>query len=269
MKRKMVLILIPLLCSVLVEITHARNPIYLPKNVENCLITFEKIGTTLGNDRIYIPHGTGFAIRDSVSGAMYAVTNRHIIDSRDSIFVRFNMLRGENVFGSRMTLRLMLDGKRTWVPHPDSSIDLAVVPLPSIKIYYIGSERLKSYMEVKLGDPVLFLGFPLLEAAIGDMNYPLVRSGIVSFKTSHDIVNPVTHEVIVESDHILIDGTIMSGNSGSPVLSIPKSGKKKITLIGVLSSHIFKINSGESYQLGICIPAERITEVINKYNSVR
>ncbi len=242
--------------------------IYLPKNVGSCVITFEKSLPNRKGANQFIPHGTGFIIHDSASGLNYAVTNRHVLEKMDSIYVRFNVSSGDSIVGKRLVLKLVRNGKPTFRGHPDSTIDLAVIAIPTdLSVYALEIQRLKYFDEVELGDPVMYLGFPLLEAAIGDLNYPVVRYGIVSFKSKSAIKGFTNDKVLIHERHILIDGLVMPGNSGSPVLSIPKSNEGRMTIVGVLSSHIFDLGSGEDYQLGICIPAEKLRETIDDYQT--
>jgi len=259
------------------------SQLYIPKNIENSLVTFEKTGVDSAGNIVYFPHGTGFIYYDISAEKTFIITNRHVLENRDSIMVRVNVLDtvSNEIIGGRWIIRLRVKDRNSWTVHPDSIIDLAIAlaKIPA-STYALDSGRLKSFDEVKLSDPVLFLGFPVLEAALGDVNYPIVRSGIVAFKSLNDIANPVTKKILVHKNHILLDAQIMNGNSGSPVLSTPKDGDDRVSLIGVISSHLFKLEKVKDpigqklklrqeidYNLGICIPADKIIELLKEYQS--
>jgi len=227
--------------------------IYIPKNTENCLVLIEKFNIDTTGDKLYKPYGTGFIIKDTL-GTNFIITNRHVFINRKEISVRFNYLEKNKIKNIRRRCTLIDEnGKYNWIAHSDTIIDLALISAPAnISYYYLSIKRIKMFNDVELGDPVLFLGFPLANIFRSDINTPLARSGIVSFKT---------HQDMLSSDIILLDAVSMGGNSGSPVLSSPKKDDSNISIIGVISGHINMENSN----LGICIPADRILELIDQY----
>jgi hypothetical protein len=261
-----------------------KGEIYIPKNMENCIVTIEDCVVDSSGLR-FIPHGTGFICGDS-TGSCYIITNRHVLYNRDSLIVRFNKFDStSNSFtGCRVAARLKVNGVKAWLAYPDSDIDLAIVLTPpGLSVPYIDFARLKRFDDVKLGDEVIYLGFPFPADVQGmDKNYPLARSGIVAYKTVYDLEDPGSKYIFLPKQHILIDGIIMSGNSGFPVLSTPGHGNEKVSLIGVLSSHLtskeyaetivakapnlkFDLLQDKDYRLGVCIPLDRIIELMEFY----
>jgi S1-C subfamily serine protease len=258
--------------------------VYLPGNMENSLVTFEKtvIDSTDGSS-VIIPHGTGFLVSSDSITAYYIITNRHILEGRDSILVRVNKIDAlsHSVVGIRHMLPLKVNGFSIYMGHPDPNVDLAIVVYPHNEaVYSLPSDRLKMLDNVKLGDPVLFLGFPLLEAAIGDLNYPITRKGVVSYISHNDVLAYKSNVILIDKGRILIDGNIMPGNSGSPVLSVSSTETdEKASLIGVMSGHLerselmanqlsklFGLTTTIDYKLGICIPADRVKELLTAYD---
>jgi S1-C subfamily serine protease len=257
--------------------------VYIPINLENCLVTFENVSLDSTGTVYFTPHGTGFIVWDDSLKSIFIISNRHIFGTRDSIVVKINSVDKSNkIIGNRYTCYLSKNGKTLLMNHPDSTIDLAIFAFifkDSLDLFPLEMKRFKMLKDIKLGDPVLFLGFPLPEAAMGEMNYPIVRQGVVSFISKNDIIPVGTNKCLIESNHILIDGNIMPGNSGSPVLSISsyKSGEMA-SFIGVISSHLYEdransmlrsigIEQGLDYKLGICIPADRVKELIQYYET--
>jgi len=250
--------------------------VYLPVNSENSLVLIED--AVLDSSGVqYIPHGTGFLFRQDTTSAVCIITNRHILAGRDSIIVRYNHWnKSQNFYeGIRYNIIMRIGESNLWYSHPDTTIDLAALEVVlNLIVVAVPGDRMKEYDQVRLGDPVIFLGFPLADAAIGDQNYPLARFGIVSFKTIDVIRNKETGEQLVPQKHILLDALVDSGNSGSPVFSVSAGQNEKASFIGVLSSHISSlerlsvpfskaigITHYQNIHLGICIPADRVDEV--------
>jgi S1-C subfamily serine protease len=242
--------------------------LYLPKGSENSMVTFEKFVTEPDGIH-YVPHGAGFLL--GYKSSVYLVTNRHVLEHRDSIAVRFNMPTDSGAVGRRLVCYLVRGGKRIWFAHPDTSVDLAIIEAPpDLKFSVLDEGRLKMMKEIHLGDPVLFLGYPIQTES--DMNFPIVRSGIVAFKTIRGLQFNGPNGFTIDPSTILLDAVVLPGNSGSPVLSTYKEGGDRVTLIGVLSSHLAEIRSApfegageKSLDLGVCIPSDRVVEVIDAF----
>jgi S1-C subfamily serine protease len=254
--------------------------VHLPVFSENCIVTIENAELDSLGKYHFMPHGTGFLVMDDSTNTVFLISNRHVFGNRDSIIIRVNVNnKSGGIIGERYICYLIKNGKRQIMVHPDSTIDLGILYVPFINenIYPVETSRFKLLKDVRLGDPVLFLGFPLAMAAIGDMNYPLVRQGIVSYISINNIFDPTTKKCLLASDHILIDGNIMPGNSGSPVFSVSSlTLMEKASFIGVISSHLYEdranvyanalgIKQDYDYKLGICIPADRVKELIEYY----
>lgn len=238
--------------------------VHLPKNFEHCLVLFEK---RLMPDSAFIAHGTGFILADTLHEKAYIITNRHLIIGRDSIFAKFNIKDSSRIEGVRKTLYLIQNGEEQWTGHADTLIDLAVIDISRLlpNYYFVSPSRFKLINDVKLGDDIFFLGFPLAEIVADNINYPMLRSGTVAYKTQNHIVN-MQGSIIVPNTHILIDGQSMGGFSGSPILSTPIMGERLSSVIGIISSHVtWREDSAiVDPRLAVCVPSDYIIELLGQ-----
>jgi len=236
----------------------------LPTYIEDAVVVIEDAIFVDGQVK-YSVHGTGFIIQDTIKHISLLVTNRHVLQNRDSIFVRFNTLDGK----SRRMVNILKrkDGSFFWRAHPDSNIDVAAIAMPKdLNVRAIDTDRFKPISEVSLGDEVSFIGFPLLGFAGKDKNYPIIRHGVVSYISKENVFSVKNLDSIVFSkDMILIDATSLSGNSGSPVISIPRKGSNRTSLIGIIQGHLSDPNTSENLDLGIVIPVDRISEIMSSF----
>ncbi len=108
-------------------------------------------------------------------------------------------------------------GSPLWFEHPDTSVDLAAIPLMIPKadagrdsVAPVRIEHFADENRAYEGASILLLGYP---GAVG-LNYwtrPVVRHGVVAF------VDPYHFD----RRPILVDAMIYPGNSGGPVFTVP------------------------------------------------
>ena len=86
--------------------------------------------------------------------------------------------------------------------------------------------------DLKEGTQVIYLGYPR-HMGIGDINYPLARTGIIS-------------QLVKGKDEFVIDGFVQGGQSGGPVFGAIFNEEKKdwdgIFLIGLTKSYPYRLN---------------------------
>lgn len=242
------------------------NELYLPVHIENCLVLIETVGPSADSPKWILEYATGFLMVDTL-GRVYLITCRHVFNGKESVRVTFNTTRGDSLRSYKATVQLKASGHKLWVGHPDSLVDLSAVRTQTLFTNAIDIDRLKMLADVRLGDKVLFPGFPLLELTKGDISYPIVRRGLVAHKTTYDVQAPdgVTG---IPSKHLLLDGTVLHGNSGSPVFSYPKAGTNRMSIVGMIRSRMSSRDADVDIRLGICIPADRIKELVENYDSL-
>lgn len=191
----------------------------------------------------------GYHLGSSGAGASYRlalVTNRHVIQDNESLFVRLNR-SGVSVSDVYRLPAGSSRGPRGWTTHPDSDCDVAVCLLDPNQLQGDGIEfrffrsnrqltidRARS-LPVSEGDGVFVLGFPLGMAG-RQRKHPIVRQGIVA---------RIRDWLEGTSRTILIDASVFPGNSGGPVVTKPEfaslggtTANKSAALIGMVSSYV-------------------------------
>ena len=217
--------------------------------------------------------------------AIFLVTNRHVINNRESLIARFNRPTSEESKVYPIQLKNP-DGSARWTVHPEPECDVAVIPLNTQLLkddgmnfrWFRGDDdqvlcisRAKE-VQVSEGDGIFVLGFPMGEAG-EKRNYTIVRQG--SIARIQDMLQG-------SSKTFLIDASIYPGNSGGPVILKPETAaiagttpNNKAYLLGMVSEYlpyedvavskqtgiprvVFEENSG----LGVAIPVDVIRETI-------
>lgn len=179
---------------------------------------------------------------------IYLVTNRHVVQGRSEIYLRFNPQPDEPARERRLDL-VNKDGDPLWFFNPVAGVDIAVIsPGPDfhlkgeeIRTPYFRSDEHTASVErmnelgVTEGDFAYVLGFPL--GIVGDKrNAVIVRSGCIA---------RIRDALVGANQTFLVDAFVFPGNSGSPVVSKPErvyiKGTKSLPssyLIGIVRSYI-------------------------------
>lgn len=216
---------------------------------------------------------------------VYLVTNRHVVQNRTELVVRFNSPL--NTGASSYSIPLSQpDGTPSWTLHPSLEVDVAVVrinidrlkadgigPLQFINDTNALSIEQACDIGVSEGDGVFVLGFPMGLAG-DERNYVIVRQGIIA--RIQDLLKGTAKQ-------FLIDASVFPGNSGGPVFTKPEAvaiqntkAHSRCVFLGMVSSYLpyfefavseqtgrrrmmFEENSG----LGIVVPYDLIRETIH------
>ncbi len=187
--------------------------------------------STYQNDRLY-SSGTGFVYKKEKDEA-YILTNNHVIEDGDKIYVTFTN-------GTKEEVEIV--GK-------DEYSDIAILSLDSSKIISVG--QIGKSESMKIGDTVFAVGAPL------DSVYSwTVTRGILSGK---DRLVEVSLSTSSSSDYIMnvlqTDAAINSGNSGGPLCN--SNGE----IVGITS---LKLVSSGVEGMGFAIPIETAITYANK-----
>jgi len=190
---------------------------------------------------------------------LFLVTNKHVISGAKNASLTFTMAHeGEPLLGTGY--RLVIENfEDIWHGHTNANIDVAITPLApliehvkkaGVDIFFrsIGSELIPSEEALKKVDAieeVIFIGYPV---GIWDAKnlLPVVRKGITA--------SPIVIDFQGEPQ-FLIDASIFSGSSGSPVfLYNPGIYKEKsggtvvgtrLYLLGIVASVFFQKDVNE------------------------
>lgn len=231
--------------------------------------------------------GTGFLYGQLIADKkykVYLVTNKHVLEGKDFILVRFNPKTNDPSTDFPISLR-QKNEQFTWTSHPDPKIDIAVININAnllkekgMKFRFFESDTHISTIsdmknsETAEGDFIYVLGFPMGIVAHDRQNV-ICRNGTIA--RIRDLYEG-------RSNDYLIDSFIFPGNSGGPVISKPEfisiEGTKANTnasLIGIVKQYvpyhdvayshqtnrprvIFEENSG----LSLVVPADFIIGTI-------
>ena len=206
--------------------------------------------------------GTGFLVARELEdggGRVFLATNKHVLHREAQmrqIATRVLLhlsIRDEDgsIAGKVAELPLNLeDGSNVWREHPDRDVDVLafnVTPLlvqhPQIirkwPRYSLFADHAKlDELEITIGEDILVIGYPLgLRHA--KSNFPLVRSGIIATRIGENLEDEVEERGIRRRRLLrgfLIDGAVVPGSSGSPVILKPSIGRFKGGGINIGSS---------------------------------
>jgi S1-C subfamily serine protease len=157
----------------------------------------------------------------------FLVTNRHVFEDMNRVYVRFNPKEDEKDKGVILDLIEQNDSP-VWVGHPNDDIDVAVILFPSKYLrphtnaycydglLHVANRKKMKEIGVTEGDFVYVLGYPdigLKGGIVGDPpNAVIVRSGCIS--RVRDVIEGY-------ASSFLVDAFVFPGNSGGPVVLRP------------------------------------------------
>lgn len=234
--------------------------------------------------------GTGFLVsmqepNNIQTSTIYLITNKHVLNGKNTVYVRFNSISGTFVKDYEIQLIDGL-GRKTYTEHPDAEVDIIAIQLnPQCLIndssiwgaINIETESLDVYtmkmQGIDEGWLVYALGFPM--NLVSDFKTPICRMGCIS-RLTDAFVQPE------KAKYFLVDAQAFPGNSGGPIISKPENIFTTIgvnympaKLLGVLSAYIpyrdvlisqqtqeTKMVQAENSGLTIVYPVDRIKEVV-------
>jgi hypothetical protein len=194
--------------------------------------------------------GTGFFVVRQVEGGqrLFIVTNKHVLgDSRESreaaqtIEVRLNVTRDGRIQGYPVTYQVRdPNGTVHWREHPDPDVDVMAFDATVIAIkitdlsskwadysLFIDEKKVEEH-DISMGDDVVILGYPLAVHQ-GNTFLPMLKSGTLGsklgLKLQDSVPVPGGGARSRELPAFLVDGAIVPGSSGSPVVLKPVPGR--------------------------------------------
>ncbi len=234
--------------------------------------------------------GTGFIVgrkeKDTPKlSTHYLVTNKHVIENQNNIYVRFNSLGGE--FIKDYNIDLCDENNDTlFSAHPDKSTDVIAIQISpqtlvndktiwgsfDLEDHSLTLEQMQT-TGVQEGCLVYALGFPM--NLVDPIKAPICRLGCISRITDTFLLKKGTPK-------FLVDAQTFPGNSGGPIVNRPDNMSIEGTpqndsanLIGILSAYIPYRDKLISKQTGNVVmiqeensgltvvhPVDRIKEVV-------
>jgi hypothetical protein len=245
--------------------------------------------------------GTGFLVSkvlDANNTKIFLCTNKHVLNedgklrkTATKIICYLNEIgKGGKIVGVKHELPLTFaDGMKRWKEHPDKDVDVLVFDVTDLIIqlpnmvkkwgdYNLFADKdVLSREDITIGEEVFMVGYPSGYTQ-GENNFPIVRQGIIASQIGEKYIEIQNGKKRVFRG-FLIDGGIIPGSSGSPVILKPVAGryvknKLKIEptspyLLGIISERRLTYiqtsdgNSIPSYSgLGLAFDASTIKETI-------
>jgi len=164
---------------------------------------------------------------------VYLVTARHVLGANVSEIgatlhygLRYNTIGGPHGIERRKANFLVENDPPNWAVHPDPRVDIACLDVTSwiasrpdghfryCPLSEVANPLNMLEMECDAGDDIFVVGYPL-RLRQGESNLPIVRKGALASTPRRSLVGEDGGRL----RGFLIDGAIMPGTSGSPVIS--------------------------------------------------
>jgi hypothetical protein len=176
--------------------------------------------------------GTGFFYRCLENGEQHVpviVTNKHVIAGAVQGRFQLTLLKSDGIPDIGRYINIELDNfERRWIPHPDPSVDMCVMPIAPLlqeagasghRFFYVNLDKSLIPTSDELADlgaleDVIMIGYP---NGIWDPknNMPIVRRGVTATHPNLDYEG---------RKEFMIDAACFPGSSGSPVFLYNSGG---------------------------------------------
>jgi hypothetical protein len=206
-------------------------------------MTFEPVATATIFS--YALQDQSDALEGNVVRMPVLVTNKHVVESLDDLYIRFNQGSGSGSDRFRIPLQREDGGHLFDI---SNEYDVAVTPLPGKALRDAGADFTPipdaamldfSGLEgerIAGGDTIFTLGFPMGLAG-DEKKYAIVRGGVVA---------RLDREIVEKTGGFLIDCAVFPGNSGGPVilptemhtLGPHESPRRRVHVIGIVSGYL-------------------------------
>lgn len=238
--------------------------------------------------------GTGFLIGkkeadDPEKSTVYIVTNKHVVNGKRRLFVRFNNHSLVGVQDLPLNLYYNDDGTEmtAFSEHPRAEVDIVAIQI--VPQVIIDNHLSLSWIDIDTntltleamektgvgeGNFIYSVGFPM-NLVNDSVKAPVCRLGCIS-RVADAFIDPV------EAAMFLVDAATFPGNSGGPIFTRPEHvsitgtpSNTNANLIGVVSAYISysellistqtgreRMVQEENSGLTIVHPVDRIKEVI-------
>ncbi len=283
---------------------------FLGNNIKASPIADTWFYATIRIENEWGERGTGFLVArtiDANSSRIFLCTNKHVLNKDEKkrqtatkIICHLNETTKDNkIVNAKHELSLMLpNGTKRWKEHPDKDVDVLVFDITDLIIqrpnmvkkwatYDLFADKdILSQQDITIGEEILVLGYPDAIPRYKS-NLPIVRQGIIASQIGDKYEDEYKNKKRILRG-FLIDGGVIPGSSGSPVILKPVTGryvKKELQikptspyLLGIVSetrkTYISsndpndpnKINYTPSYAgLGFVFDASTIKETIELF----
>jgi len=196
--------------------------------------------------------GTGFLVARKIEQEkikVFLCTNKHVLnikkelrDNATKVILHLNVKEvGGKILGKPYELALIWpDGGKRWKEHPETDIDVLVLDVTDLIVTLPDMEKkwadyslfvdtkVLSEQDITIGEEVMVVGYPL-GFKQGDTNFPIIRQGIVASQIGKKFIEESIDKDGNKKSRVLrgflIDGGVIPGSSGSPVILKPVTGR--------------------------------------------
>jgi S1-C subfamily serine protease len=197
--------------------------------------------------------GTGFLVFRTWGenqGRVFLVTNKHVVHENPGqrmaashIVCHFNTRENDGT-AARLAEGIVLtnrDGSKRYREHPNADTDVLAVDVTDVMLANpkiekkwatyesFAEEPRRAELDITAGEEVVTIGYPL-GLRQGDTNFPLLRQGIIATRIGYPIRDKVRNADGTYRDRVLraflVDGAVVPGSSGSPVVLKPVIGRQ-------------------------------------------
>lgn len=257
----------------------------------------------------YGGHGTGFLVfrpseGGSNEGKVFLVSNKHVLN-KDSelrnkatkIILHLNIRKqDQSIVAHEAEISLNIEGSKSYREHPSEDVDVIAFEITQLLAQYPFIEKqIVTYemlltakaiedWDIKIGDEVLTIGYPE-GVRHRTSNLPLVRSGIIATRIGETLEDDYKEPDGVFRKRILrgflIDGAVIPGSSGSPVVLKPLATRyvkgriqmstAPLLLLGIIAESRYAPIKTPSFDylsfagLGLAFDAQTIIETIELF----
>jgi hypothetical protein len=252
--------------------------------------------------------GTGFLVIRRIGGQskMFVATNKHILgktqearEAARSLNFFFNVKQHDGTIKGNAVKGVFDDSRNdhpSWREHPARDVDVLAIDVTTlyrsvsniankyVEYNLFGTKQRLDELDVTIGDDVMVVGYPL-GLRHHQTNFPLLRAGVLATKIGETLEDEVLDSSGKKRRRVirgfLIDGAMIPGSSGSPVVLKPIFGRKvKDSIMGGLPAPILlgivaeakyapvQTGQGDSWSyagLGLAFDAETVKETIELF----
>jgi len=276
-------------------------------------IATDWIFTTMLIENDWAERGTGFLVRRSLedgTGRDFLVTNKHVLNTDPArrkeathVVLHYNALTGADEIAAAKDEVPLKDVKENplWRAHQDSDVDVVAMELTrffqdhttavrkAIPLdRFADKARLEAH-RVSIADEVFTIGYPSGELPHATSAVPLVRAGLIASRIGERLTDEVVDGGQTRRRSLrgfLVDGGVVPGSSGSPVVlrpievlvgsgggkgSIAIGGSRPALLLGILAEAEYAQLKTESHEtlsyagLGLALDASTISETVDLF----
>jgi hypothetical protein len=224
------------------------------------------IELTIGGDAYT---GTGFLVGRPVDDGVhiYLVTNKHVLGPQrifgQTLSLHLNVVNGENTDIEPRKVAYTY-GPHSFREHPRAFVDICAVNVTEVingvnrlSYEFIGYQGMALpdrilAQDIGAGDDILSIGYPLGYSQ-GVNNLPIVRQGVIATSLLYDLSGGALSDTRALGPHpaFLVDGGVVHGSSGSPILLKPVAGR--------LVRGVYEIGNTDPVLLGILAKTKTAT----------